>query len=213
MNICLSESLELIRAAHFFCCTNFRFLCTTQSLLYWDGSCIVCLVTTHSKTSQHVLISFWWQQLCKMRMCLRTSFVDGLLAFLVLSDRSPLLQFMHQDWLVAQCCLRLYFHYRYKECSLRICNKHPKQHRVQTGVGVLLKAPMNFLVASARISDKLIAFPVYKRRDTFSRSLHHPKFMTPFVSLFIRSLHFASCICCAFSLTDSSEMGLWRDNR
>lgn len=81
------------------------------------------------RTGQQVLRTFYWPQSHNLRMWMYTSFIDVLLAFLVLSGRASLLQFMLHDRLVTQCCLRLDHLHRYSERSMRTWNKHLKQLR------------------------------------------------------------------------------------
>lgn len=101
-------------------------------------SYIDCPVPSLSKPSHHVLLTDWWLQPGKMRMYLRTYFVDGLLNFAVLSCRSPLLQYVHRGGLDARCCLPLHRFHRDTECFPRTCNKYPKQYDVQTSADVFL---------------------------------------------------------------------------
>lgn len=91
------------------------------------------------KRIQHFILIVWWQQSHKMLIYLFTSFVDGLLAFSDLSEKSPLLLSVHRDVLVMQCCLLHYLQHRYMACSLRTYNKHPKQRCVHTAAGIFQK--------------------------------------------------------------------------
>lgn len=75
---------------------NARWSCISLPLLYWTGTNKTLLGSQALKTSRCIVLAVWWVQDLKKRIFLRTSFIGGLLAFLVLSDSSQLLRFMHK---------------------------------------------------------------------------------------------------------------------
>lgn len=203
MNRCayrLSEKLKIIWVMHLYFSNNAQFGYIKLSLFNFAGA--KRTVPTLLKTCWHVLLTVWWLQSRTMRMYQRASFVDGFLVVSILSSKSPLLQFVHQDGLVMQCFFPLCSLNRYLDCCPRKCNKHPKERRDQTAACILPKSSANtFSVASARTSDKLIAFPLNERYNTSSHFLLHLNLLTPFFLLLLRSPSFASSIFSPFFQT------------
>lgn len=91
----------MIRGAHLVFSDIARLRCIAQVLLNYAGAKYIHSVSTPSKTIKQVLLTAKRPQSQNIRMYLRTSCEDGLLAFPGLSGSSPLLQSMHQGRLVA----------------------------------------------------------------------------------------------------------------
>lgn len=130
-------------------------------------------------------------------MILRKLLVDGLLAFLISSGKTPLMEYMHRDWLAAHCCLSLHRLHRYKESSLRTCYEHPQQCRFLTDGGNLPKAPLICYQKPLRVSPtNYLYFPVIK--NTIGSAIFPPSkvydtvLLTIFENFF---LGFFNCLC------------------
>lgn len=142
MNAHFSNGIDMIRVEYISCSRNGRFRCTTKSLFSGTGAKYSSSSSHAFKKKPIVPITVWWLQLHKMHTYLRTSLARNLLALLLSTDRTQLMQFMQQDRLDVQCCNSLWHRHRYTECSLIVCSKHPKKRRFQIVAESFPKAPL-----------------------------------------------------------------------
>lgn len=139
---CLSKKGDLVWLARLTYCRDDLLFATHSHYCTKLLSSTVRPLPVRSKTILHVLLTVWWSQSCKVRIYLRASFSYGLVSYFALSDRLPMLYFMHQHELVAWCRFLSYCFFRRTERSLRTCTEHPKQRRLLTAAGVLLTSSL-----------------------------------------------------------------------